>query len=94
MAPFCSEPAIVEVEPADGGADGKGCGDGVELEAGSGDFGAAGDDGAGDDGSEVLGAFGKVEGLEAAAKSVEENVAGCVVLWKGWLATLLILRGN
>ncbi len=78
VAPLGGEPGVVEVEPADEGADVEGCLDGVELVGGAGDAGAVGDDGAGNDRSEELGAGGVFEGFEAAAEGVDEAVAGGV----------------
>lgn len=67
MAPFGRQPAIIVIEPADHGTDVEGAVYGVQLEGRPGDFGAAWDDGAGDDGAEELGAFGEAEAFEAAA---------------------------
>ena len=85
MAPLGGEPGVVVVEPADEGADVEGCLDGVELVGGAGDAGAVGDDGeAGNDRSEEPGAGGVFEGFEAAAKGVDEAVAGGVEGERGW----------
>jgi len=80
VAPFGGEPAVVEVEPADHGADVEGAGDGVQDVGGSRDSDAVGDGGAGDDGAEEFGAGGEFEGFEAAAEGVEEDEAGGVEL--------------
>ena len=74
VAPLGGEPGVVEVEPADDGADVEGGLHGVELVAGAGDARAVGDDGAGDDGAEELGAGGIFEGFKAAAERVDEAV--------------------
>lgn len=46
VTPLSSEPAVVVVQPADGGADVEGAADGVELVGCTGDLGTVGDDGA------------------------------------------------
>jgi hypothetical protein len=58
MAPFCSEPGVVEVQPADHSADIKGCLHRVELEPCAWDPCTVGDDGAGNDGAQKLCASG------------------------------------
>jgi len=80
VPPFGGEPAVVEVQPANHGADVEGAGDGVQDVRGSWDADAVGDGGAGDDGAEEFGAGGEFEGFEAAAEGVEEDEAGGVVL--------------
>ena len=74
VSPLGGEPGVVEVEPADHGADVEGGLHGVELIAGAGDARAVGNDGAGDDGAEELGAGGVLEGFKAAAERVDEAV--------------------
>ena len=90
VAPLGGEPGVVEVEPADHGADVEGGLDGVELVVGAGDAGAVGDGGAGDDGAEELGAGGEVEGLEAAAEGVDEAVR---VRWRRRVAGDVVVEG-
>ena len=79
VAPFGGEPGVVEVEPADDGTDVKRALDGIELVAGAGDARAVPDRGAGDDGSEELGAGRIGEGEDAAGEGVGEAPAGGVV---------------
>ena len=74
MAPLGGQPGVVEVEPADHGADVEGGLHGVELIAGAGHARAVGHDGAGDDGAEELGAGGIFEGFKAAAERVDQAV--------------------
>ena len=80
MTPFGGEPAVVEVEPSDHGADVEGAADWIELVGGTGDFGAMRDGGARDDGAEELGAVGEFEGFETAAEGVEEDESSGVDL--------------
>ncbi len=79
VAPFGGEPGVVEVEPADHGADVEGGLHRVHLVGRAGHLRAVGHDGAGDDGPQHLGAGGVLEGLEAAAEGVHEAVAGGLV---------------
>src|SRR5690606_5831302 len=79
VAPFGGQPGVVEVEPADHGADVEGGLDRVQLEGGAGDLGAVGHDGAGHDGAQQLGAGGVFQRLQAAAQGVDQAVAGGVV---------------
>ena len=75
MAPLGREPGVVEVEPADHGADIE-CGlHGIELKAGSRNARAIGDDGAGHDGAQQLGAGRIFERLQAAAERIDEAIA-------------------
>src|SRR5690606_35521078 len=76
VAPFGGQPGVVEVEPADHGADVKGGLDRVQLELGAGDLGAVGHNGAGHDGAQQLGAGRVVQRLQAAAQGVDQAVAG------------------
>lgn len=80
MAPLGGEPAVVVVEPADHGANVEGSIDGVELVGGTGDLGAVGHHGAGDGGTEELGALLEAEALKTAAKGVKEDPSGSVEL--------------
>src|ERR1700679_1991322 len=75
VAPLGGEPGVVVVEPADDGADVEGGLYGVELVGGAGNARALVHGEAGDEWAEELGAGGEVEGLQAAAKRVEEAVA-------------------
>ena len=80
VAPLGGEPGVVEVEPADDGADVEGGLHGVEDRSWCQGTRAPLVHGeAGDDGAEELGAGGEVEGLQAAAEGVEETVAGGLV---------------
>ncbi len=74
MAPLGGEPGVVEVEPADHGADVEGGLHGIELKAGAGNARAVGNDRAGHDGAEQLGAGGVFERFKAAAERVDEAV--------------------
>lgn len=80
VTPLGGEPAVIEVEPSDHGADVEGGVDGVKLEGGAGHLGAVGDDGAGDDGAEELGALLEPQALETAAEGVEEDPSSSVEL--------------
>ncbi|KAH6607279.1 hypothetical protein Trco_003592 [Trichoderma cornu-damae] len=73
MAPFGGQPAVVEVEPPDHGADVERAVDWVQHKRGAGNLGAVGHDGAGDNGTEQLGALLEAEALKAAAQRVEED---------------------
>ncbi|CAM2154606.1 hypothetical protein PT2222_300120 [Paraburkholderia tropica] len=75
MAPFGGEPGVVEVEPADHGADVEGGLNRVELECGARHLRAVRDDRARHDGPEQLGAGGIGERLESAAEGVQQAVA-------------------
>jgi hypothetical protein len=82
VAPLGCQPAVVEVQPADHGSDVEGSADGIELVGCAEDFGAVGHRSAFDDWAEKLGAVRELEGLETAAKSVEEDEASSVDLRK------------
>lgn len=92
MAPFCGEPAVVIIQPADHRADIERAIHGVELEGCTGDFGAVGDDGAWDDWAEQFRAFFEAETFETAAESVEEDEAGSVELWRASISTFLLIE--
>ena len=72
MAPFGGEPGVVEVEPANHGADVEGGLHGIELIACAGHARAVGNDRAGHNGAEKLGAGGIFERFEAAAQRVDQ----------------------
>lgn len=91
MAPFGSEPAVVEVEPSDHGTDVEGSVHGVELEGRTGDLGTVGDDSAGDDRAQELGALLEPKALEAAAERVEENPSGGVELGDSAVSMAILL---
>lgn len=80
MSPLSSQPAVVEVEPSDHSTNVEGSVDGVELEGSSRDLGAVGDDGAGDDGAEELGALLEPQTLKTAAEGVDEDPSSSVEL--------------
>jgi len=74
MAPLGCQPGVVEVEPANHGADIE-CGlYRVELVVGAGDARAVRDYGSGDDGAEQLGACREFERFEAAAERVDQAI--------------------
>ena len=73
VTPLSSKPAVVEIEPADHGTNVEGAVDRVEHKGGSGNLGTIGHDGAGDNGSQQLGALLEPQTLKTAAESVEEN---------------------
>jgi hypothetical protein len=73
VAPFGSQPAVVEVEPSDHGTNVESTVDRVELERRTGDLGTVGNDGSRDDGPKELGALLEPQALKTATKSVEEN---------------------
>ena len=83
VTPFSGQPAVVEVEPADHGANVEGAVDGVQHEGGARDLGAVGDHGAGDDRTQQLGALLEAQALEAAAEGVEEDPSSSVELVRG-----------
>ena len=72
VAPLGRQPGVVEVEPADHGADVERGLHGVELIVRARNARAVGDDGARHDGSQELGAGRILERLEAAAKRVDQ----------------------
>ena len=76
VAPLGGEPGVVEVEPADDGADVEGGLDGVELVAGAGDAGAVVHGEAGDERAEELGAGGEVEGLRGRSRGCRGGSSG------------------
>jgi hypothetical protein len=80
VSPFGCQPAVVEVEPSDHGADVESPQHGIEDVGGARHAGAVRDDGAGDDGPEQVDAGGEFEGFEAAAERVEEDEAGGIDL--------------
>jgi hypothetical protein len=84
MTPLSGQPAVVEVEPADHGTDVEGGIDGIQLEGSARDLGTVGNDGAGDNGAEQLGALLEPKSLKTAAKGVEENPSCSVVLEGTW----------
>jgi hypothetical protein len=73
-----TQEAVVEVEPANLGANVEGAPNGVDLELGSRDLCAVGDDGALDNRTHELRAFWESKALETAAKRVEEAETGRV----------------
>jgi hypothetical protein len=80
VTPLSCEPAVVKVEPSDHSTNVEGGVDGVKLEGSTRDLGAVGNNGAGNDGSEELGALLEPQSLETAAKSVEEDPSSSVEL--------------
>ena len=76
MAPFGGQPGVVEIQPADHGADVEGRQDGVELEGCARHLGAIGDCGARYHRPQQLGAGRVAQCLEAAAQCVHQAVAG------------------
>lgn len=80
VTPLGGQPAVVEVKPADHGANVEGTVDRVEDKGGAGNLGTVGHDGAGDNGAEELGALLEAEALKTAAEGVEEDPSGSVEL--------------
>lgn len=80
MAPFRGQPAVVEVEPSDHGANVEGSVDGVQHIRGAGNLCAVGHDGARNGRTEQLGALLEAEALQTAAQSVEEDPSSGVEL--------------
>lgn len=80
MAPLGSQPAVVEVEPSDHGANVESTVDWVEHIWRTRHTRAIGDSGALDDGAEEFGARGEFEGAETAANGVEKDEAGSINL--------------
>ncbi len=74
VAPFGSQPGVVEVQPADHGADVEGGLNGVQLERRARHLGAVGDDRAGHDRSHQLGAGRVGERLESATERIDQAV--------------------
>src|ERR1700722_7159330 len=84
VAPLGGEPGVVEVEPADDGADVEGGLHGVELVTGAGDACPAMHDEAGEEWAEELGAGGILERFEATAEGVHQAVARGLVSERGF----------
>lgn len=82
VTPLSGQPAVVEVEPSDHGANVEGTVHRVELVVGSNDFGAIGDDGALDDGAQDVFTLLEFQCFETAAEGVDKDPAGGVVLYK------------
>lgn len=80
VTPLSSQPAVVEVEPSDHGTNVEGAIDGVKDEGSTRHLGSVGDDSAGNDRAEELGALLEAETLKTAAKGVEENPSGGIEL--------------
>ena len=80
MAPLCCKPAVIVVQPTYHSADVEGAVHRVEDVGCAWYTAAMGDCSAGDDWSEEFRAFFEAERFEAAADSVEEDIAGCFVL--------------
>jgi hypothetical protein len=72
VTPLSGEPAVVEVEPSDHGANVEGSVDGVKLVVCTRNFGTVGDDSAFDDGAKEVLALLELETLETAAQSVNK----------------------
>ena len=83
VSPLGREPAVVEVEPTDHGANVEGAENGVELVGGTGNFCAIGYDSVWDNGTELVGALLEAERLETTAEGVNEDPAGSVILDPG-----------
>lgn len=82
VAPFGGQPAVVEVEPSDHGANVEGSVDGIQHKGSAGDLCAVGHDGARDNRTQQLGALLEAEALKTAAEGVEENPSSSVKLSK------------
>jgi hypothetical protein len=80
VTPLGSQPAVVEVEPSDHGTNVERTVDGVHDKGSSGHLGTIGDNSAGNNGAEELGALLEAEALKTAAEGVEENPSGRVKL--------------
>jgi hypothetical protein len=80
VAPLGSQPAVVEVEPSDHGANVEGSIDGVKLVVCTGHLCAVGDDGTLDGGAENVPALLELQTLKTAAQGVDEDPSGCVEL--------------
>jgi hypothetical protein len=74
MPPFGRQPGVVEIQPANQGADVEGRLHRVELKCGAGNPGTVGDDRARDDRPEQLAAGRVGERFEATAESVDQAV--------------------
>lgn len=82
MAPLGSEPAVVEVEPSDHGANVEGTVDGVHLIVGTRYLAAIGDGRAFHNRAEDLPALLEAQPLQTAAKRVNEDPAGSIELYE------------
>lgn len=82
MAPLGSEPAVVEVEPSDHGANVEGTVDGVHLVVGTRYLAAIGDGCAFHNRTEDLPALLEAQPLQTAAKRVNEDPAGGIELYE------------
>jgi hypothetical protein len=80
VTPLGSEPAVVEVEPSDHGANVESGIDGVKLVVCTGDLGTIGDDCALDDGAEYVPALLELQSFETTTESVNKYPSCCVVL--------------
>jgi hypothetical protein len=83
VTPLRSQPAVVEVQPTDHSTNVECTVDGVEDVRGTGHASTIGDDGAGDNRSEQVGAGFELEGLKTTSKCVEEDVTSSVELYDG-----------
>lgn len=90
VTPLGGEPAVVEVEPSDHGADVEGTVNGVQDKGSTGDLGTVGNDGAGDNRSQELGALLEPQTLKTAADGIEEDPSSSVELAKPKLVTFVI----
>ncbi len=79
MSPLCRQPGVIEVQPADHGANIEGCLHRVEQVASSGHPGSLGNYGARNDRPEKLAAGRILQGLQGATQGVDQAVAGCLV---------------
>jgi hypothetical protein len=80
VAPLGSQPAVVEVEPSNHGANVKSSIDRIKLVVRAGHLCAVGDDGALNGGTENLPALLELQTLETTAQGVDENPSSCVEL--------------
>lgn len=80
VAPFCSQPAVIVVQPSDHSTNVESSINRVELERCAGHLGAIWDVGPWDDWAEQFRALFEAETFETAAKSVEEDESCCIEL--------------
>jgi hypothetical protein len=82
VTPLSSEPAVVEVEPSDHGANVEGSVDGVHLVVCTRHLGTIGDGCAFDNGAEDVPALLELQAFETATQGVNKDPSRGVVLYK------------
>ncbi|MOA32274.1 hypothetical protein D3C78_1534790 [compost metagenome] len=94
MAPLGGQPGVVVVQPAHDGADVPGGLDRIETEAGARYARPVRHHSAFDERAEMLGAFGKAQGQQAAAQGVHQTIASRVQSLLGLDLEIQYVVGN